>query len=604
MTPTEWADKPTEAAGVPVRQHSTPVKQRLLAVSQTDDPRKITRSIQVLDQEVVDDLAQMIEAVIEDFRQAAGKLTEMLDQAQHSRGEAEEASAKLEQRLGLGVRLLKGLEERTKIIGAATADLDEQQHRTEEAEARLQQQFADFDNRLDAAAARFEQQTTNTSEAMLNRASAVTQIAENAEINVALMARGIGEALAEVRQKAQIDALPQAGPPAVIDVEDPPTRHETGLVSSSDRSMDDLISSKTGLEGELNALSARCDRLKRARQTALGSQASPNQFLREMSSELLTPLDGVMSMFELLGDTELDHEQQRYLKAAEYAVAALSSLLGVVLDLPRIEDKRIALDSSEFDLRSTVEQAVEMLVPSASKKGIVLSHTVDGDVPPVACGDARRLRQVLLYSMSRAIRIAQQGEVWLAVTLYQRTDTETTVRFQLTHEGSSIPELDHSASVQDEVGPESRGGFGLTIPGKLVELMGGDFGVETDEDQPSFIIWFTVPLAKPSASSHDRRAHARLTQEALQCSLGEIIDLSLGGMQVRCARMPKDKVIEVELIHQTETIKLKVEVMRSTKTGFRKHEIGLRFLDVDQDTAKLLSGISLDHWVRRTLGDK
>ena len=79
MTPTDWADKPTEAAGVPVRQHSTPVRQRLLTVSETDDPRKITRSIQVLDQEVVDDLAQTIEAVIEDFRQAAGKMADMLD---------------------------------------------------------------------------------------------------------------------------------------------------------------------------------------------------------------------------------------------------------------------------------------------------------------------------------------------------------------------------------------------------------------------------------------------------------------------------------------------------------------------------------------------
>ena len=134
--------------------------------------------------------------------------------------------------------------------------------------------------------------------------------------------------------------------------------------------------------------------------------------------------------------------------------------------------------------------------------------------------------------------------------------------------------------------------------------MGGKFGGATDENQPSFIIWFTVPLAKPANSSHDRRAHARLTQEALQCSLGEVIDLSLGGMQVRCARLPKDKTIEVELTHQTETIKLKAEVMRSTKTGFRKHEIGLRFLDVDQDMARQLSGISLNHWVRRTLGDK
>ena len=601
MTPTDWADKSTEAAGVPVRQHSTPVKQRLLAVSKTDDPKKVTRSIQVLDQEVVDDLAQTIDAVIEDFRQAAGKMTELLDQAQRSRAQAEQATAKLEQRLELGLRLLKGLEERTEMISAATADLDERHHRTEQAEAQLQQQFADFDDRLKAAVARFEQHTTNTSEAMVKRASAVAQIAENAEINVALMARRIAEAANEGGHQLPIDAPQHTGSPAAGDAKDPSQSHP---VPSMVNAMEDLDSSKSILDGELDALSARCERLLQARQAAPGLQGSSNQFLTEMSTELLTPLDGVMSMFQLLGDTKLDEEQQRYLKAAEYAVAALSSLLEIVLDLPQIDGGGVELDRSELDLRSIIQQVVDMLSPSATKKDLELTLSVDDNVPPIAWGDAGRLRQTLLYSMNRAIKVAEQGEICLAVTVYQRTDTATTVRFQIAHEGTAIPKQDFFVPVQDAAADQKRGGFGLTIPGKLVELMGGDFGVEIDEDKPSFVIWFSVTLAKPAASGHDRRTHARLSQEALQCNLGEVIDLSLGGMQVRCARMPKDKVIEVELIHQTETIKLNAEVMRSTKIGFRKHEIGLRFLDVDPDTAKLLSQVSQNHWVRRTLGDK
>jgi len=368
--------------------------------------------------------------------------------------------------------------------------------------------------------------------------------------------------------------------------------------------MDDLDSSKTIPEGELDPLSARGERRIQARQAALGSQGSPNQFLTEISSELLTPLDGAMSMFELLSDTELNDQQQRYLKGAKSAVAALSSLLDVVNDLPRLGDGGLVLDRSEFDLRSTVQQAVEMLDSSAAQKGIELTHSIDDHVPPVACGDAQRLRQVLLYSITRAIKIAKQGEVCLAVTSYQQTDTNTTVRFQLTHEGTSIAELVCFAPIDDEVPSEKCDGFGLTIPGKLVELMGGDFGVETDEDHPSFTIWFTVTLAKPPGSNQDRRAHARLIQEELHCNLGEVIDLSLGGMQIRCTRVPKDKLVDVELIHQADTINLKAEIIRSSKAGFRKHEIGLRFLDVNQETAKLLSQVSLCHWVRRTLGDE
>ena len=586
-----------------------PVKQRLLAVSKADDPRKITRSIQVLDQEVVDDLAQTIEAVIEDFRQAASKLTEMLDQAQHSRHEAEQVSAKLEQRLGLGVRLLKGLAERTQMIGAATADLDERQRRTEEAEARLQQQFAELDNRLDATVARFEQHTTNTSEAMLNRASAVTQIAENAEINVALMARRIGEALAEVSQKPQIDAPQQAGPPAVSDVEDTPNRHEsentaqTGPVPSSAAMIDDPVSSKTMLEGELDALSARCDNLKQARQGALGSREDSKQFLTEMSSELLTPIDSMISVIELLRDTKLDDEQQRYLKTAEFALDTLSSLVESVPDLPHIDDGGITLEASAFDVRSTVQQAVNMLTPGASKKGIELVHSVASEVPALVRGDPGRLRQVLLYSMNRAIKLAEQGEVSLDVTVDHKTHSHTTLRFQLRHEGTTIPESMATAGLHGDTEPDGRAGFGLTICGKLVELMRGEFGVQTDQDKRGFTIWFTVTLTKPSDPSDDRRAHARLQQEALTCNLGEVIDLSLGGMQIRCTRPVKDKHVEVQLTYEGETMTVQAEIVRSTKVGFRKYELGLRFLDVDPETAKQLTRVSITHGVRHILGD-
>lgn len=610
MTPTDWADKPTVAAGLPVRQHSTPVKQRLLAVSEADDPRKITRSNQVLDQEAVSDLAQTIEKVIEDFRQASGKLTQMLDQAQRSRSEAEQASAKLEQRLGLGVRLLRGLEERTKSIGAATRDLDERQRRTEQAESQLQQQFAKLSGQLDAAAARIEQQMTDTSEAMLRRASAVAQIAENAETNVALMAGRIAEALADVSGRRPIDAPQQAPPPAVCDVEDSPKPHETkdtvqaDPVPSSATNMDDLVSATTNLEGELDESLARRDRLKQARPSALGSQEATNQFLTEMSSELRTPIEGVIGMIELLSDTKLDDEQQQYLKTAEFALDALSSLMESVLDLSNIDDGEILLEDSVFDVRSTILHAVNMLTPCASKKGIELVHCIASEVPTLVRGDPGRLRQVLLYSMNRAIKFTEQGQVSLDVAVDHTTHSDVTLRFDLRHEGTTILESTLAAGLHADTGSDGHAGFGLGICGKLVQLMRGDFGIQSDQDQGGFTIWFRVILAKPSGASDDRRAHARLKQEALQCNLGEVIDLSLGGMQIRCTRIPEENILQVEMTHEGETIKVQAEIVRSNKVGFRKHELGLRFLNVDPETAKQLTRLSLNYGVRHTLGDK
>ena len=600
-------------------------------VTEQDDQNDIIRTIQGLDRDAVDNLAETIETVISDFQRAAGKLTNLTDQAQRHRAEAEQASAKLEQRLRLGLRLLKALQERTDTIAAATEDPDERQRRTEQAEARLEQQFVEFDDRLKEAVAQFQQQTANTSDAMLERASAVAQITEKTEVNVALMAQRVSEALVEARQQPQIVApppTPSVDKDVVEDLSDCDECKDTveadptpGTIAAAESSVgpglpltappreqgapgvDDLRSTTTELQGELDALSARCERLKAARPSALDPPGSPSQFLAEMSSELRTPIDGVISMIKLLRDTKLDDEQQRYLNTAEYAVAAMSSLLESVLELPRLDEGEIELETSDFDVRSMVQEAVNMLAPAANKRGIELVQCVAPEVPALVRGDPGRLRQVLLYSMNRAIKFAEPGEVSLNVAVQHQTHSHTTLRFQLAHESTTIPGPNFVAPRQDNTEPKTHGGLGLTISGKLVQLMGGEFGVDTSQDEDGLTFWFTVTLTKPTEANDDRRAHARLPQEALKCNLGEVLNLSLGGMRVRCTRAPKDTVVEVELTYEGETMKVQAEVVRSNKIGFRKHELGLRFLDVDPETAKQLTRVSLNHWVRHTLGD-
>ncbi len=377
-------------------------------MTEQNDQNDIIRTIQVLDRDAVDNLAETIETVIGDFQRAAGKLTNLTDQAQHHRAEAEQASAKLEQRLRLGLRLLKALQERTDTIAAATEDLDERQRRTEQAEARLEQQFAEFDDRLKEAVAQFQQHTANTSDALLERATAVAQITENTEVNVALMAQRVSKALVEARQHPQIVEAQPTPSPAMDNVEDTPSAHESedgvdlgsdpnavpGLPATAESSVgpglsltapqrdeaapgvDDLRSTTTQLQGELDALSARCERLKAARPSALGPPGPASQFLAEMSSEFRMPIDGVISIIELLGDTKLDDEQQQYLKTAEFALAALSSLMESVLDLPHLDDGRLALETSDFDVRSMVQEAVNMLAPTADEKGLRLVQCV------------------------------------------------------------------------------------------------------------------------------------------------------------------------------------------------------------------------------------
>jgi signal transduction histidine kinase len=348
------------------------------------------------------------------------------------------------------------------------------------------------------------------------------------------------------------------------------------------------------------------EQLEAARAVAVAADQAKSCFLSAMSRELRTPVDGLARMIELLKQTDLDDEQRRYLRTASHSVCALLSLLDSILRVSNVDAGVADLRSTDFDLRRVQEETVELLAPAARKKGMLLSCQVQPEVPTLLRGEPGRLQQVVLYTMRRAIQLAAHGEIATDASVEQSSETTTTIRFTIDHGDTEVSpdELSRAfapnAHLEGPCGPDGGRGLGLTIAKRIVENMGGRIGIESAEHR-GYTIWFTLPLDNYRQPVDDRRAHGRLPQELLQCSLGPVLDLSMGGMRIQCSKAPTGR-LEVELQDIEGPVRLQAQVMWTRRLRFRKYEVGLYFPHVAPDVAKQLTRVSLNHRLRRLLG--
>ncbi len=352
---------------------------------------------------------------------------------------------------------------------------------------------------------------------------------------------------------------------------------------------------------------SRIEHLETARAVAEATDRAKSCFLAAVSRELRTPVDGLARMIELLRQTDIDDEQRRYLRTASQSVCALLNLLDSVLTLSKVDAAVMDLRTTDFELRRVIEDVVGLCAPLARRKGLDLTGTVRPEVPSLLRGEPGRLRQVLLYSIRRAVQFAERGDITLTAAVESSSESTTTIRFTIRHTDTEVTDeaFSHAFSPDSHLdgrratSPGGRG-VGLTIARQIVELMGGRIDLERN-DGCGFTLWFTIPLDNYHQMDDERRAHGRLPQELLQSSVGPVLDLSMGGMRVHCTKPPKGSVT-VELLDVEGPVTLRAEVMWVRKLGFRKYEVGLGFPHVPSEVAKQLSRVSLNHRLRRLLG--
>ncbi|MBO9715729.1 MAG: response regulator [Pseudoxanthomonas sp.] len=268
----------------------------------------------------------------------------------------------------------------------------------------------------------------------------------------------------------------------------------------------------TLLQRDVNRHDQLEQQLLQAKRAAESAALAKGEFLATMSHEIRTPLNGIIPMLDLVARGTLAPDQREMLRTAHESSLQLLRIVDDILDYSKLEANRLELEITSFNLRELLEAVLQLMQRQGEGKGLRLELNIDPNVRLPVRGDPVRLRQVLSNLVSNALKFTERGGIQLGVRRLGETAAQHMLRFEVRDSGIGIghaqqARLFRAFTQADASTTRLYGGtgLGLAICKRIVDLMGGRIGVQSEPGQGS-TFWFEIPLLKVIGDVQIRQA--------------------------------------------------------------------------------------------------